>query len=86
MSQNYQGNKSLVSNDFNTLQVEKHYFHPLEEHRPWCPWVTEDEGMKGYHRITNSVKDVINSSEKNSNLSTMKTVSVFHVNTVFHVY
>lgn len=53
-------------------KVEKQFFHPLEEHRPWCPWVTEDEGMKGYQRILNSVKDVIKTSEKNSNLCTMK--------------
>ncbi|KAG0724142.1 NIPA-like protein [Chionoecetes opilio] len=45
--------------------IPKQPFHPLEEHRPWCPWLIEEEDMggKGYARVLSSVKQVIRQAE-----------------------
>ncbi|XP_069939903.1 zinc finger C3HC-type protein 1-like isoform X2 [Cherax quadricarinatus] len=43
---------------------EKRYFHPLEEHRHWCPWVIkiqlENTVMKqGYEMVIDQIKELI---------------------------
>ena len=30
-----------LSDLFHLLQLSKIHFHPVDEHRAWCPWVTK---------------------------------------------
>ncbi|KAG7167590.1 putative Rsm1-like-containing protein [Homarus americanus] len=53
---------------------EKQYFHPLEEHRHWCPWVkkidddssneesSQIDDKRGYHIVVAKVRTLVNLS------------------------
>lgn len=46
-------------------KIQKQYFHPLEEHRPWCPWIMKDKEMEvtGYKKLISGVEAVVKQTE-----------------------
>ncbi|KAK8386677.1 hypothetical protein O3P69_017854 [Scylla paramamosain] len=46
-------------------KIQKQYFHPLEEHRPWCPWITKDKEVEvmGYQRLISCVEAIVKQTE-----------------------
>ncbi|MPC71543.1 hypothetical protein E2C01_065821 [Portunus trituberculatus] len=59
-------------------QIQKQYFHPLEEHRPWCLWITKDKelGVLGYQRLISCVEAIVKQTENINNFAE-QVVSVF---------